>query len=58
MDTLMWKILLAILLFADGNIAYFEIRRLILLVRNHQLDKGTKPSDDCGSTGPRLEIKT
>jgi hypothetical protein len=45
MDTLMWKLLLAILIFAEGNIAYFEIRRLIHFLRNHHLHKGTRPSD-------------
>jgi len=29
MNTMMWKILVAILIFADGNVVYFEIRRLI-----------------------------
>ena len=56
MDTMMWKILLAILIFADGNIAYFEIRRLIRVLRNHHVHKGTSLSGDGAATlGPEIK---
>jgi hypothetical protein len=35
MDTMTWKILAGVLIFAAGNVAYFEIRRLIQLLRTH-----------------------
>jgi hypothetical protein len=35
MDTMMWEILAGILIFAAANMAYFEIRRLIQLLRGH-----------------------
>jgi len=55
MDTLMWKILLAILIFADGNLVYFEIRRLIAFWRKDHLHKSTKLVDDgAGSSGPGI----
>ena len=46
MDTTMWKIILAILIFADANIAYFEIRRLIQFLRNDSLRKETSQPDN------------
>ena len=55
MDTMMWKILLSILIFADGNIAYFEIRRLIHYLRNHHLHKMTGLSDGSGAAAPGTE---
>jgi hypothetical protein len=35
MDTMMWEILTGILIFAAGNMAYFEIQRLIQFLRIH-----------------------
>jgi hypothetical protein len=35
MDTMMWEILAGILIFAAANMAYFEIRRLIQLLRGY-----------------------
>ena len=34
MDDMLWEILAGILIFAAGNIAYFEVRRLVHFWRN------------------------
>ena len=46
MDTINWEILAGVLLFAAGNVAYFEIRRLIQFLQNHSNE--SKP----GENGP------
>jgi hypothetical protein len=32
-DTMKWEMLIGVLIFAAGNVAYFEIRRLIQFIR-------------------------
>ena len=49
MDTMSWKILLAILIFVDANLAYFEIRRLIQNSQNRHQQKTTNLPDNGGA---------
>jgi hypothetical protein len=42
MDTLMWEILAGILIFAAGNMAYFEIRRFIQFLRSCSKSKSSQ----------------
>jgi hypothetical protein len=53
---MMWKILLAIVIFADANIAYFEILRLIQFFRNYRSRKVTSLSDGGGATAPKTDF--
>jgi hypothetical protein len=46
MDSMMCEILAGVMIFAAGNVAYFEIRRLIQLLRTH-----FNESKRCETTG-------
>jgi hypothetical protein len=52
MDTMMCKILVSVQIFAAGNVAYFEIRRLIQFLQNHHLHKVATLSDGGGAAAP------
>ena len=57
MDTTMWMILLAILIFADINIAYFEIRRLTQFPRNDRPHNEANSSNGGGDTAAKTDFK-